>query len=89
MRKLGRLDRLLGPANLAREHGIPNDNLMRGIAAAFLYDVEDDQQSVELQDKVKQLGIGEVVPEITGYAEGSEGHVQVVQAYNDLKRQHY
>jgi mannitol-1-phosphate 5-dehydrogenase len=87
LRKLGKTDRLLGPANLAMKYGLPHDNLMRGVAAAFLYDAEDDEQSVLLQDKMKRLGVVKVVAEITGYVEGSEAHTKVIQAFNDLQRQ--
>jgi len=87
LRKLGKTDRLLGPANLAIKYGLPSTNLMRGIAAVFLYGAEDDEQSVELQDKVARLGIVKVVAEITGYPEGSEAHANIIQAYNDFKPQ--
>lgn len=86
LRKLGKADRLLGPANLAREYGLPDDNLLRGVAAAFVYEEEDDEQSMELQGKVRRLGIGEVVAEVTGYVKGSQEHGRVVEAYNDLRR---
>jgi mannitol-1-phosphate 5-dehydrogenase len=85
MRKLGRTDRLLGPTNLARMYGLSADNLLRGIAAAFLFDVKDDEESVELQSKVKSVGIVKTVSEITGFQEGSEEHMKVVDAYHDLQ----
>lgn len=86
LRKLVKADRLLGPANLAAGYGLPNDNLLRGVAAAFAYDEEEDEQSVELQDDIRRLGIGEVVAKFTGYLDGSEEYGKVVQAYNDLRR---
>lgn len=91
LRKLGAADRLLGPANLAKAYGLPVDNLMRGIAAVFLYDVKEDEQSVELQDKVKGVGIVKAVTELTGFEEGSEEHTKIVEAYRDLQspRRHH
>jgi len=61
------------------------DNLMRGIAAVFLYDFEEDEQSVELQDKVKREGIVKAVAEVTGYQEESEEHTMIMEAYRDLQ----
>lgn len=87
LRKLGKTDRLLGPANLARKYGLPDDNLMRGIAAAFLYNAEDDKEGTEMQEKVKRSGIAKVVEEITGYVEGSEAHAKVIEAYRNLEQQ--
>ena len=87
LRKLGKTDRLLGPANLARKYGLPDDNLMQGIAAAFLYNAEDDNEGAELQDKVKRSGIAKAVEEITGYVEGSEAHAKIIDAYHNLERQ--
>ena len=85
LRKLAATDRLLGPTNLARGYGLPVDNLMRGIAAVFLYDFEEDEQSVELQDKVKRVGIVKAVAEITGFLEESEEHAKILDAYRDLQ----
>ncbi|KAI8978811.1 mannitol dehydrogenase domain-containing protein [Trametes punicea] len=86
LRKLEKNDRLLGPAYMAREYGFPIDNLAKGIAAAFLYEVPDDKQSVELQKKVDQRGIEKVISEITGFDEGSEEHRKIIDAYQALRR---
>ncbi|KAI0632449.1 mannitol dehydrogenase domain-containing protein [Trametes polyzona] len=86
LRKLAKGDRLLGPAHMAREYGLPIDNLAKGIAAAFLYEVPDDKQSVELQKKIEQQGIGKTVAEITGFEEGSEEHRTILDAYSALHK---
>jgi mannitol-1-phosphate 5-dehydrogenase len=88
LRKLGKADRLVGPTNMAKGYGFPIDNLTQGIAAAFLYDVEEDEQSVELQQKLAKVGIAKAVEEIAGFQEGSEEHRLVVEAYGDLGRNH-
>ena len=59
-------DRLVGPVNLAKEYGLLVDNLVQGIVAAFMFGTAEDEQSVELQQKVKSLGIAKVAAEITG-----------------------
>ncbi|KAH9851534.1 mannitol dehydrogenase domain-containing protein [Lenzites betulinus] len=86
LRKLEKGDRLLGPAHMARECGLPIDNLAKGIAAAFLYEVPDDKQSVELQKKVEKEGIEKVVAEITGFKEDSEEHRTILDAYTALRK---
>lgn len=84
LRKLGKGDRLVCPAVLATEYGLPIDNLARGIAAALLYVNEEDGQAVELQSKIRELGIEKMIVEITGFAEGSLENGKVLQAYQEL-----
>lgn len=85
LRKLAKGDRLLGPTAMAREYGLPIDHLARGIAAAFLFDVKDDPQSVELIGEVDRVGIEGTVAERTGFEEDSEEHGKIVVAYRELK----
>lgn len=85
LRKLKKGDRLLAPVDLAKEYGLPNDCLLRGVAAAFMYEEKEDVQSVELAEKVRRVGIGEVVKEVTGYEEGSEEYAKVLRAYSELR----
>jgi mannitol-1-phosphate 5-dehydrogenase len=87
LRKLAKGDRLLGPTVMAREYGLPIDHLARGIAAAFLFDVKDDPQSVQLTEKVDKVGIELAVAAHTGFEEGSEEHGKIVAAYRELKAQ--
>ena len=85
LRKLAKGDRLLGPTAMAREYGLSIDHLARGIAAAFLFDVKDDPQSVELIGEVDRVGIERTVAERTGFEQGSEEHGKIVVAYRELK----
>jgi mannitol-1-phosphate 5-dehydrogenase len=85
LRKLAKGDRLLGPTVMAREYGLLIDHLARGIAAAFLFDVKDDPQSVELIGEVDRVGIERAVAERTGFEEGGEEHGKIVVAYRELK----
>ncbi|KAI0662257.1 mannitol dehydrogenase domain-containing protein [Cubamyces menziesii] len=86
LRKLAKGDRLLGPAYMAREYKLPIDNLAKGIAAAFLYEVSDDKQSVDLQKKVEEQGIEKAIAETTGFSEGSDEHGKILDAYYDLQK---
>ncbi|KAI0309242.1 mannitol-1-phosphate 5-dehydrogenase [Amylostereum chailletii] len=87
LRKLGRKDRLLGPAYMAREYGLPIDHLARGIAAVFLFDVDADEQSRELMGMVKAKGVEKAVEDVTGFKEGDEAHTKIIDAYAQLKEQ--
>ena len=85
LRKLAKGDRLLGPVVMAREYGLPVDHLARGIGAAFLFDLKDDPQSVELIGKIEEVGIERAVAEYTGFEVGSDMHGKIVGAYMHLK----
>ena len=86
LRKLGRHDRLLGPMYMARSYALPTKHLAHAVAAAFLFNIPDDPESVELQKKVQELGIEDAVVTITGLEKGSHELAAVVQAYNELKQ---
>ncbi|MEK5058383.1 mannitol-1-phosphate 5-dehydrogenase [Paenibacillus shunpengii] len=81
LRKLGRNDRLVGPANMAIEYGLPHEGLLTGIAAAFHYDNPQDPQSLELQSLIKSKGIEAAITEVTGIASGSEDHQAIHKKY--------
>lgn len=81
IRKLGANDRLVGPATQLEELGLPNDMIIKGIAAAFLFDVEEDEQSVELKKYVADHGIEEAVTHYTGLQAGTIIFNKVVEQY--------
>ena len=85
LRKLSKGDRLLGPTAMAREHDLPIDHLARGIAAAFLFDVKSDPQSVEMIGRINEIGIERAVAEYTGFEEGGKVHDKITTAYKELK----
>lgn len=85
LRKLSKGDRLLGPMVIARAYGLPINHLARGIAAAFLFDVKSDPQSVQIVGRINEVGIEHAVAEYTGFEEGSEEHDKIVAAYKEFK----
>lgn len=85
IRKLGHEDRLVGPAYQCEERGLENDTLLKGIAAAFLFDVKEDEQSVELLAYVKEHGIEEAISHYTGIEKDSRMFGEIVKHYNELK----
>ena len=63
-RKLKRSDRLVGPALLARTHGIPPVHLVRAIAAAFRFRNPDDPGAVYVRERVAAVGLPAAVAEV-------------------------
>ena len=78
MRKLSATDRLAKPTLTAAGYGLPVDHLLVGIAAALHYKNDQDPQSVELQQKVEELGIRGVLKEISGIED--ESLLQTIEA---------
>jgi len=67
LRKLSRHERFIGPAAQLADRGQSTVALMRAIAAALLFDVPDDAESVELQALLRSdRSPAELVVEITG-----------------------
>jgi mannitol-1-phosphate 5-dehydrogenase len=85
IRKLSRDDRLVGPTLMAIEYGMPVKNLLVGIAAALLYDAQDDPQAKELQQKITDEGIEKTVLDLTGFKADGPEVKGVQEAYQRLK----
>jgi len=86
LRKLGRNDRFVGPAQLCKDYGLPNKHLCRGIAAAMRYENDDDIQNVELQDQIERDGVEKVAIELTGWAEDDAEIGHIMWNYKDLEK---
>lgn len=85
IRKLGPNDRLVGPAMQCAEKGLPNELLLKGIAAVFLFDEKEDEQSVELQDYVNKNGIEKAITNYTNIQPGTEEFHKIVTFYKAMK----
>jgi mannitol-1-phosphate 5-dehydrogenase len=72
IRKLGRHDRLIGPACLALEYGIRPWNLALAIAAALQYDNPHDPAAARLQRMMAEAGVDAVLREVCGIAPEGE-----------------
>lgn len=68
LRKLSRTERFIGPAAELAERGMAYDALVSAIGAALEFDVADDEQSVHLQAKLRELAPDTFVEEVTGLA---------------------
>jgi len=66
-RKLGREDRLIGPALLALRYGIYPEGLLKGIMACL--DYRDPGKKFTLSDRIREKGVGWVLKEVCGLSE--------------------
>jgi len=86
IRKLGPNDRLVRPAVEAKKAGLSYTNLARAIASAMLFDYQEDNEAVKLQEMIKENGLTAVLKEVSGLDENSEITQEVVRYYDLLKK---
>ncbi|KAK7024930.1 mannitol dehydrogenase domain-containing protein [Favolaschia claudopus] len=88
LRKLGKEDRLVGPARMCVEYGIDVRFLATGIAAALCYENDEDEDTTKIKQAVSDKGVEGYITELTEFGKGGEGEVvfeRIVQSYNELK----
>lgn len=84
LRKLSPNDRLVKPLMTAMEYGFSVDNIIIGIGAALNYNNPEDAQSVELQNKIKEIGVAKAFSEISGVKD--ENIIKNIEnAYSEVK----
>ncbi|WP_312677429.1 mannitol-1-phosphate 5-dehydrogenase [Microbacterium sp.] len=66
LRKLSRQERFVGPAAAAAERGLPTSALVAAMAAALEFDEPDDEQSVELQRRLREEDAAAFTTGVTG-----------------------
>lgn len=69
LRKLSRHERFIGPAAEAVERGLSADALLVAVAAALAFDDPADEQSVELQRRLRDEDATRLASEVTGLDE--------------------
>ncbi|MFQ8664995.1 mannitol dehydrogenase [Anaerostipes caccae] len=85
IRKLDPEDRMVKPAKACEEYGLANDLILKGIAAAFLYDMDGDEQAAEITSYVKENGIEKAMPHYTGIEEGSRMYGEILKNYKNYQ----
>ena len=65
IRKLSENERFIKPINTALSYDLPVDELLVGVAAALHFRNEEDNQAVEIVEKINKLGLEETIKEIT------------------------
>ncbi|MDE1513950.1 mannitol-1-phosphate 5-dehydrogenase [Vibrio sp. dsl-7] len=84
LRKLGENDRLIKPLLGTIEYGVPNDMLLKGIAAALKYRNSCDPQAVELQQAIEKEGVRSTLARYTRLAADSVEAQQIETLYNQM-----
>lgn len=64
IRKLGKNERLIKPLLGTLEYNLPNENLITGIASALKFQ-GSDEESIKLNELIKEKGIKEALKEVT------------------------
>lgn len=87
IRKLGHNDRLVKPMVEAQKLGLSYQNLASAIAACLLFDVKDDQESVELQKMIQEHGVPHVLKEVCQLDGSNEMTQVIIGKYEEFKGQ--
>jgi len=83
IRKLSPRERLLAPAALAVEYGLPRQWIVQGIVAALRYRHPQDPQSVELSARLSRQGLPKVLEETCGIAPGVPLAAEIEKAWHE------
>ena len=70
LRKLSRHERFIGPAAEAAERGLAVDGLLTAIGAALRFDDPSDEQSAELQRRLREEDAEALTASVTGLEPG-------------------
>jgi mannitol-1-phosphate 5-dehydrogenase len=87
LRKLGRNDRLVGPARLCLEHGIAPEHLATAIAAALHYNPLADPAAQRLQQRIQCEGLPTVLREVCGIDPAGELGMKVQARWPVVREQ--
>lgn len=85
IRKLGPEDRLIRPATEAYKAGLSFTNLAKAIAAALLFDYQEDEEAVKLQADIKEKGVAQVLADLSNLPKNGDITLEVVKQYEILK----
>ena len=85
IRKLGRHDRLVGPACMALESGILPEVYAYVIAAALRYDYPDDPRAQTLQRLLREEGVSGVLESVCGLPPDHELHKLALARYPEFE----
>jgi len=85
IRKLSANDRLIKPLNGTLEYSLPNEHLIKGIAAAFLFKCDEDPQAVELQTMFAKEGLKTTLAHYSGLDINCDEIARVETIYDTLK----
>ncbi|MBS8265676.1 mannitol-1-phosphate 5-dehydrogenase [Mesobacillus boroniphilus] len=86
IRKLGPNDRLVSPARQYSEVvGKEPVNLLKGVAAALLYDFQGDEEAIKVQTTIEENGVEKAIETFTGITAESPLFNTIIEQYKQLK----
>lgn len=65
IRKLSKRERLISPLLLCEKYHLPDDSIIKAIAAGYAFDRNEDTASAEIQKRISDRGIEKTVSEIS------------------------
>jgi mannitol-1-phosphate 5-dehydrogenase len=83
IRKLSPRERLVAPANLAVQYGLPRSWIVKAIVAALRYRHPQDAQSMSMAGQLAQHGLAHVLDSVCGIAPGSPLAAEIDSAWQD------
>lgn len=83
IRKLSPRERLVAPAKLAVEYGLPRGWIVKGIVAALKYHHPGDPQSVTLAEELSRHGLGSVLEKVCAIEPQSPLAEEIEVAWSD------
>ena len=83
-RKLGREERLVGPALLCLKHGRTPYAYAKAIAAAYAYNGSDDAGTQAVQDTVKNEGIEKAIKKFSSLDETSKLYHLIIESFDSM-----
>ncbi|SDN19654.1 mannitol-1-phosphate 5-dehydrogenase [Paenibacillus sp. yr247] len=84
IRKLSSNDRLVRPALQAYELGMKPAYLAMAMAAAFLFNDQEDPEAVEIQADLRKLGVAETITKYTTIGEDHPIHEMIIRQFEQL-----
>lgn len=85
IRKLQPEDRLVGPAIQSEQYGLKSEYLLKGIAAAFLFENVEDDEANQIHQYVAENGIENAITHYTSIEHNSPLFASILAEYNVLK----
>lgn len=86
LRKLSENDRLIKPLRGTLEYGLPNENLVMGIAAALNYRSLNDPQAQEMATLLRENGVVDTIIQLCGLNDQPKLVAQIANVYNAMQR---
>ena len=85
LRKLSATDRLINPTLTAQKAGVETPNLLLGIGAALHYSNAEDAQSMQMQQRIAEVGLKAAVAEFASLEADAPILDAIVEAYNKVE----